>query len=58
MFIYIYLFSRHFYPKRLTIEEYNKRYIIKRQTVTESACQTTFQALFTAKLARHVDVKE
>ncbi len=44
--IYIYSFSRHFYPKRLTIEEYNKRYIIKRQTVTGSACNTTFQALF------------
>ncbi len=29
MFIYIYLFSRRFYPKRLTIEEYNKRYIYK-----------------------------
>ncbi len=26
--IYIYSFSRSFYPKRLTIEEYNKRYII------------------------------
>ncbi len=35
--IYIYSFSRRFYPKRLTIEEYNKRYIIKRQTVTGSA---------------------
>ncbi len=44
--IYIYSFSTHFYPKRLTIEEYNKRYIIKRQTVTGSACNTTFQALF------------
>ncbi len=29
---YIYSFSRRFYPKRLTIEEYHKRYIIKRQT--------------------------
>ncbi len=28
--IYIYSFSRHFYPKWLTIEEYNKQYIIKR----------------------------
>ncbi len=52
IYIYIYSFSRRFYPKRLTIEEYNKRYIIKRQTVTESACNTTFQALFRAKLAR------
>ncbi len=33
-YIYIYSFSRHFYPKRLTIEEYNKRYIIKRKTDT------------------------
>ncbi len=47
--IYIYSFSRRFYPKRLTIEEYNKRYIIKRQTFTWSACHTTFQALFRAK---------
>ncbi len=31
-YIYIYSFSRRFYPKWLTIEEYNKRYIIKRQT--------------------------
>ncbi len=30
IYIYIYSFSRRFYPKRLTIEEYNKRYIIKR----------------------------
>ncbi len=30
--VYIYSFSRRFCPKRLTIEEYNKRYIIKRQT--------------------------
>ncbi len=30
-YIYIYSFSRCFYPKRLTIEEYNKRFIIKRQ---------------------------
>ncbi len=48
-YIYIYSFSRRFYPKRLTIEEYDKRYIIKRQTVTGSACNTTFQALFRAK---------
>ncbi len=26
MYIYIYSFSRHFYPKRLTSEEYNKQY--------------------------------
>ncbi len=40
-YIYIYSFSRRFYTKRLTIEKYNKRYIIKRQTVTGSACKTT-----------------
>ncbi len=51
-YIYIYSFSRCFYPKWLTIEEYNKRYIIKKQTVTGSACNTTFQALFRAKVAR------
>ncbi len=39
---YIYSFSRRFYPKRLIIEEYNKRYIIKRQTDTGSACNTNF----------------
>ncbi len=57
-YIYIYSFSRRFYPKRLTIEEYNKRYIIKRQTVTGSACHTTFQALFRIKLARQGEVME
>ncbi len=57
-YIYIYSFSRCFYPKRLTIEEYNKQYIIKRQTVTGSACHTIFQALFRAKLARQGEVKE
>ncbi len=30
--IYIYAFSRRFYPKRLTIGEYIKRLILKRQT--------------------------
>ncbi len=40
IYIYIYSFSRCFYPKRLTIEEYNKRYIIKRQTDTGSAFNT------------------
>ncbi len=48
----------HFYPKRLTIEEYNKPNIIKRQTVTGSACHTTFKALFREKLARQGEVKE
>ncbi len=42
IYICIYSFSRRFYPKRLTIEEYNKRYIIKRQTDTGSACNTHF----------------
>ncbi len=49
IYIYIYSFSRCFYPKRLTSEEYNIRYIIKSQTVTGSACNTTFQALSRAK---------
>ncbi len=35
-FTFIHL-ADFFYPKRFTIEEYNKRYIIQRQTVTESA---------------------
>ncbi len=52
MYIYIYSFSRHFYPKRFTIGEYNKRDIIKRQTVTGSACNTKFQASFRAKNRR------
>ncbi len=56
--IYMYSFTRCFYTKQLTIEEYNKQYIIKRQTVTGSACHTTFQALFRAKLARQEEVKE
>ncbi len=51
-------FSRCFYPNRLTIEEYNKRYIIKRQTVTGSVCHTAFQLLFRAKLASQGEVKE
>ncbi len=42
IYIYIYSFSRCFYPKRLTIEECNKQYIIKRQTDTGSACNTNF----------------
>ncbi len=40
--IYIYSFSRHLYPKRLTIEEYNKQYTIKRQTDIGRACNTNF----------------
>ncbi len=42
LYIYIYSLGRCFYSKRLTIEEYNKRYIIKRQTDTGSACNTNF----------------
>ncbi len=57
-YIYIYSFSRRFYPKPLTIEEHNKRYIIKRQTDTGGACHTTFQALFRAKLARQGEVRK
>ncbi len=34
------------YPKRLTIGEYIKRFILKRQKHTGSAHNTTFQALF------------
>ncbi len=39
-------------------EEYNKPHIIKRQTVTGSACHTTLQALFRAKLARPGEIEE
>ncbi len=35
-----------FYPKRLTIGEYIKRFILKRQIDTGSARNTKFQALF------------
>ncbi len=42
IYIYIYSFRRRFYPKRLTIEEYDKRYIIKRKTDTGSACNAKF----------------
>ncbi len=51
-FIIHYSFSRHFYPKRLTIEEYNKRVIIKRQRDTGSACNTKFQVLFRVNTSR------
>ncbi len=34
------------YSKRLTNEEYNKWFIIKRQIDTGSDCSTKFQALF------------
>ncbi len=50
--IYIYSFSRRFYPKRLTVEEYNKRFIIKRQINTGSAHNTKFQKLFRLVQAR------
>ncbi len=52
IYIYIYSFSKCFYPKRLTIEEYNKRCIIKSQTDRGSAYNTTFQALFRAKTSK------
>ncbi len=42
LLFYIYSFGRRFYPKPLTIEKYNKQYIIKRLTVRGSACHTTF----------------
>ncbi len=32
-----YSFSRRFYPKQLTVEEYNKQLILKRQIDTGSA---------------------
>ncbi len=40
-FIFIHL-ADCFYPKWFTIEEYYKWYILKRQTVTGSACYKTF----------------
>ncbi len=39
-------FSRRFYPKRLTIGQYIKRLILKRQTDRGSARNTKSQALF------------
>ncbi len=47
-FIFIHL-ADAFIQSDLQVEEYNKRYIIKRQTVTGSACHTHFKALFRAK---------
>ncbi len=46
VYIYIYSYSRRFYSKRLTVEEYNKRFIIKRQINTWSAGNTQFHTLF------------
>ncbi len=43
---FTFTFRRRFYPKRLTIGEYMKRYILKRQTDRGSACNTKSQALF------------
>ncbi len=40
--VYEYIYIYIYYPKQLTIEEYNKRYIIKRQIDIGSACNTTF----------------
>ncbi len=56
-YIYIYSFSRRFYTKRLTIEEYNKRYNIKRLTDTGSASNSYFQALFRASSSQTVKGK-
>ncbi len=42
----MFTFSRRFYPKRLTIGEYIKRLISKRQTDRVSARNTKSQALF------------
>ncbi len=56
--IYIYSFSRCFYPKRLTIVEYNKRYIIKKQTVTGVLVIQRFSHCSEQKLARQGEVKE
>ncbi len=42
-----YSFSRRFYPKQLTIEEYNKQYIIKRQT----------DKVFVIQISRHCSEK-
>ncbi len=54
VYICIYSFSRCFYPKRLTIEEYNKRYIKKRQIDTGSTFNTNFLALFRANSSQTV----
>jgi len=48
----MYSFRRRFYPKRLTLEEYNKQYIIKKQTDTRSSRQCSEQIL-----ARQGEVK-
>ncbi len=45
-YIYIYSFSRRFYPKWLTIGEYIEWFILKRQIDTGRARNTKFQALF------------
>ncbi len=56
-YIYIHSFSRRFYPKRLTIEEYNKRYIIKRQTDIGIACNIMYRQCSEQNLARQWEVK-
>ncbi len=57
--IYIYSFSRRFNPKWLTLEEYSKWCIIKSQTDTGSACNTTLHRRGSEQIiARHGEVKE
>ncbi len=46
-----------FHPKRLTIKEYNKHYIIKRQTDTWRACNTISRQCSEQILARQGEVK-
>ncbi len=55
-YIGIYSFSRHFYSKQLTHEEYIKQLIINRQINTISACNTKFQSLFRRVQARTVRI--
>ncbi len=43
---FTFTFCRRFYPKRLTIGEYMKQFILKRQTDRRSARNTKSQTLF------------
>ncbi len=58
IYIAIYSFSRSFYPKRLTIEEYNKRYIIKSKQTQEVLVIQHFRHCSELILARQGEVKE